>query len=55
LTARKSSLDETKAQAVVDEIKKNGGDAIAVGGDVGAEDFPERIIKTTIEFSPPLY
>jgi len=43
-----SDLDETKAQAVVDEITKGGGDALAVGGDVGAEDFPEKIIKATI-------
>lgn len=28
-----SDLDEQKAQAVVDEIKKAGGEAIAVGGD----------------------
>jgi 3-oxoacyl-[acyl-carrier protein] reductase len=33
----------------VDEITKNGGDAIAVSGDVGADDFPEKIIKATIE------
>ncbi len=44
------SLDEKKAQVVVDEIKAAGGDAIAVGGDVGAEDFPERVLKATIEY-----
>jgi len=44
-----SDLDEKKAQAVVDEIKAAGGDALAVGGDVGAEDFPERILKATID------
>ncbi|TDL22354.1 short-chain dehydrogenase/reductase SDR [Rickenella mellea] len=43
-----SDLDENKAQVVVDEIKKAGGDAIAVGGDVGAEDFPEKIVKATV-------
>lgn len=43
------SLDGNKAQLVVDEIKAAGGDAIAVGGDVGAEDFPERIVKATVE------
>jgi heptaprenylglyceryl phosphate synthase len=42
-------LDEKKAQTVVDEIKSAGGDAIAVGGDVGADDFPEKILKATIE------
>ena len=43
------SLDEKMAQATVDEIKAAGGDAIAVGGDVGAESFPEKILKATIE------
>lgn len=44
------SLDEAKAQKVVDEIKAAGGDAIAVGGDVGADDFPEKILKATISY-----
>lgn len=48
-TAGTYSLDEKKAQIVVDEIKAAGGEAIAVGGDVGAEDFPERIVKATVE------
>lgn len=42
------SLDETKAQKVVEEVKAAGGQAIAVGGDVGADDFPEKILKATI-------
>ena len=42
------SLDERKAQLVVDEIRGFGGDAIAVGGDVGADDFPKRILDATI-------
>ena len=49
------SLDEKKAQVVVDEIKAAGGDAIAVGGDVGAEDFPERIVKATVECVSPCF
>ncbi|KAI0078535.1 short-chain dehydrogenase/reductase SDR [Panus rudis PR-1116 ss-1] len=44
-----SDLDEKKAQLVVDEIKTAGGDAIAVGGDVGADDFPQKIIDATIK------
>lgn len=44
------SLDEAKAQKVVEEIKAAGGDAIAVGGDVGAEDSPEKILKATIGY-----
>ncbi len=43
------SLDEQKAQLVVDEIKAAGGDALAVGGDVGADDFPEKVITATIK------
>jgi hypothetical protein len=46
------SLDEQKAQAVVDEIAKAGGDAIAVGGDVGADDFPEKVLGATIKCVP---
>lgn len=45
-----SSLDEKKAQAVVDEIKLAGGDALAVGGDVSADDFPEKVISATIKY-----
>lgn len=45
-----SSLDEKKAQLVVEEIKAAGGDAIAVGGDVGADDFPQRILDATIKY-----
>ena len=48
-TLTHTSLDEKKAQLVVDEIKASGGDAIAVGGDVGADDFPQRIIDATIK------
>jgi 3-oxoacyl-[acyl-carrier protein] reductase len=43
-----SDLDEKKAQLVVEEIKAFGGDALAVGGDVGADDFPKRVIDATI-------
>jgi len=44
-----SDLDEKKAQAVADEIKAAGGDAIAVGGDVAADDFPAKILDATIK------
>ncbi|EIN03672.1 short-chain dehydrogenase/reductase SDR [Punctularia strigosozonata HHB-11173 SS5] len=43
-----SDLDGAKAQAVVDEIKAAGGEAIAVAGDVGADDFPKVILHATI-------
>lgn len=38
-----------KAQAVVDEIKKAGGQAIVVQGDVTAADFPKKLVKATVE------
>ncbi|GAA6051420.1 hypothetical protein JCM3770_000510 [Rhodotorula araucariae] len=44
-----SDLDEGKAKAVVDEIKKAGGTAIAVGGDVTAQDFPKKLVGATVE------
>ncbi|GAA5888286.1 hypothetical protein JCM6882_008568 [Rhodosporidiobolus microsporus] len=44
-----ADLDATKAQAVVDEIKKAGGEAIAVGGDVTAESYPKKLVEATIE------
>jgi 3-oxoacyl-[acyl-carrier protein] reductase len=47
----KRSLDEKKAQAVVDEIKAAGGDAIAVGGNVAADDFPAKILDATIQYA----
>jgi len=48
------SLDEKKAQSVVDEIQAAGGDAIAVGGDVGADDFSAKIVDATIKCAPSL-
>ncbi|KAI1789172.1 short-chain dehydrogenase/reductase SDR [Ganoderma leucocontextum] len=44
-----TDLDEKKAQVVVDEIKSAGGDALAVGGDVSADDFPEKVVNATIQ------
>ncbi|KAM0786188.1 hypothetical protein ACM66B_006995 [Microbotryomycetes sp. NB124-2] len=43
-----SDLDAKKAQAVVDEIKKSGGQAIAVAGDVTADDFPKKLISEAV-------
>ncbi|BGP03249.1 hypothetical protein NBRC10513v2_006977 [Rhodotorula toruloides] len=44
-----ADLDEAKANAVVDEIKKAGGQAIGVGGDVTAPEYPKKLVKATIE------
>jgi 3-oxoacyl-[acyl-carrier protein] reductase len=38
----------------VDEIKAAGGDAIAVGGDVAADDFPAKILDATIKYATPI-
>jgi hypothetical protein len=38
----------------VDEIKAAGGDAIAVGGDVAADDFPSKILEATIKYATPI-
>ncbi|GAA5980488.1 hypothetical protein JCM11641_003411 [Rhodosporidiobolus odoratus] len=44
-----SDLDQVKANGVVDEIREHGGEAIAVGGDVTAVDFPQKLVAATIE------
>jgi 3-oxoacyl-[acyl-carrier protein] reductase len=44
-----SDLDQAKAEIVVKEIIDAGGDAIAVGGDVSADEFPEKIVKAAVE------
>lgn len=34
---------------MVEEIRKAGGSALAVAGDVGADDFPEKVVSATIK------
>lgn len=48
-TKQVTDLDEKKAQAVVDEINNSGGRAIAVAGDVTAQDFPKRAVDATVK------
>ena len=31
------------------EIKAQGGDCLSVAGDVGAEDFPKKIVDATVQ------
>lgn len=38
-----------KCLQVANEIRKAGGQAIAVGGDVTAMDFPEKCVKATVD------
>ena len=47
------SLDEKKAQVVVNESKAASGDVLAIGGDVFTDDFPEKAITATIEYVVP--
>jgi hypothetical protein len=44
------SIDEKRLATVVEEIKAAGGDAIGVAGDVGADDFPKRIVDATVQY-----
>lgn len=44
-----SDLDQAKAQKVVDEIKQQGGEAIAVGGDVTADGFAKKLVEETVQ------
>jgi len=44
-----SDIDEKKMNAVVEEIKAAGGDAFGVPGDVGADDFPKKIVDATVQ------
>lgn len=50
-----SDLDEAPAKEVVAEIKAAGGQAVACVGDVTADDFAEKLIKTAVEsFGPSI-
>jgi len=44
-----TDIDAKKVDIVVGEIKKLGGDAIGVAGDVAADDFPKKIIDATVQ------
>jgi len=44
-----TDLDGEKAKKVADEIKRNGGEAIAVAGDVTNVNFPKEVIQKTID------
>lgn len=48
-----TDIDEAPAAEVVAEIRKMGGQALAVVGDVTAEGYPERLIKETVEAYGP--
>ncbi|HBV98740.1 MAG: 3-oxoacyl-ACP reductase [Peptococcaceae bacterium BICA1-7] len=50
-----TDIDNAPAEEVVGEIRKMGGEAIAVVGDVTAADYPGRLISETVEaFGPDI-
>jgi len=50
-----TDIDEAPAAEVVEEIKKTGGQAIAVVGDITADGYAERLIKETVAaFGPDI-
>lgn len=50
-----SDLDEAPAMEVVEEIKAEGGQAVACIGDVTSDGFAEKLVKTAVEaFGPSI-
>jgi hypothetical protein len=47
------SIDAKKLEAVEAEIKATGGEVISVAGDVGADDFPKKIVDATVKYAHP--
>ncbi|KAF5344246.1 hypothetical protein D9758_012346 [Tetrapyrgos nigripes] len=43
-----SDIDAKKLEVVAQEIKELGGDSLSVAGDVGADDFPKKIVDATV-------
>ncbi|EAU93368.2 short-chain dehydrogenase/reductase SDR [Coprinopsis cinerea okayama7 len=43
-----SDIDAKRLEGVEAEIKAQGGDVLSVAGDVGAEDFPKKIVDATV-------
>ncbi|KAF9007879.1 hypothetical protein BDQ17DRAFT_1539628 [Cyathus striatus] len=44
-----SDIDAKKLETVSAEIKAAGGDVLSVVGDVGADDFPKKIVDATVQ------
>ncbi|GCD90154.1 SDR family NAD(P)-dependent oxidoreductase [Nocardioides sp. LS1] len=44
-----NDLDQEPADQVVEEIRKNGGEAVACPGSVTSEGFAERFVQTAVE------
>jgi 3-oxoacyl-[acyl-carrier protein] reductase len=43
-----SDIDAKRLESVEAEIKAAGGDSLSVAGDVGADDFPKKIVDATV-------
>ena len=50
LVLKNNSIDIKRLESVKVEIKAQGGDCLSVAGDVGANDFPKRIVDATIQY-----
>ena len=46
---RLNSIDAKRLESVEAEIKAQGGDCLSVAGDVGADDFPKKIVDATVQ------
>jgi len=44
-----SDIDAERLKTVAAEITAQGGESLSVAGDVGADDFPKKIVDATIE------
>lgn len=43
------SIDAKRLETVEAEIKATGGQVLSVAGDVGADDFPKKIVDATVQ------
>lgn len=50
LVMRLYSIDAKRLESVEVEIKAQGGDCLSVAGDVGADDFPKKIVDASIQY-----
>lgn len=51
LKADMLSIDAKRLEGVEAEIKAVGGEVLSVAGDVGADDFPKKIVDATVEYA----
>jgi len=44
-----SDIDAKRLETVEEEIKAQGGECLSVAGDVGADDFPKKVVDATVQ------